>query len=696
MQYPNRPCVQTTVKKDFQVQLHNRFALLQDMGSESSQLKHDSAYTQPSMVTLSTSSNILAGVPDTSCRQNDSLKIFHDNDTKGESQYPQSQDDQPVPLETNSAKIPVEVLMNKTNCVDYVNCSEQNGTHFGFIPLTPLQVYTGAQTFNTVIQDLVALHGTVKASNLPNFMSCRIPLESQLNITNWRKYLINYWDQQLSDLLAFGFPLDFDRSCPLQATEINHASAVTYSQHIDKYLQDEIQYGAIYGPFDSKPFPLHVSPFMTREKSGTSKRRAIVDLSWPHGCSVNAGVEKNKYLGTYFELRYPSIDNIVQAVKEVGPSALMFKIDISRAFRHLKIDPRDLDLLGLCQNKYFIDGSLPFGFRHGSTFFQRCSDAIRYIMASQGYTRLYNYIDDLLYIGPPDEIYNAYNYLLDLLQQLGLEISQEKLVPPTTSLICLGIQVDVVTKTISIPQAKLHQIHDDCKGWVGRKTCTKRQLQSLLGSLLYITKCVRYSRYFLNRMLEVLRQHTNKTIIKLTNEFFKDLQWFLTLLNQYNGVTFYDNRKPSASVHLDASLTGLGGVYDKMVYALDIPKGYMDYSIVHLEILNIMVALKVWGSSWKDKYIEVFCDNLAVVQVLKTGRAKDIRLATFVRNIWLITSIFNIHLAITHIPGKSNSIGDLLSRWTDTPDNQTKLCSMKPIHHWIPTHLDLTLLNYQI
>ena len=202
---------------------------------------------------------------------------------------------------------------------------------------------------------------------------------------------------------------------------------------------------------------------MTREKSSTTKRRTIVDLSWPHNFSVNAGVSKNKYLGNYFELRYPSIDNIVQAVKEVGPSALMFKIDISRAFRHLKIDPGDLDLLGLCHNKYFFDGSLPFGFRHGSTFFQRCSDAIRYIMASQGHTRLYNYIDDLIYIAPPDEIHEAYNYLLNLLQQLGLDISQEKLVPPTTTLICLGIQVDVVQKTISIPQEKLQQIHNECK-----------------------------------------------------------------------------------------------------------------------------------------------------------------------------------------------------------------------------------------
>ena len=80
----------------------------------------------------------------------------------------------------------------------------------------------------------------------------------------------------------------------------------------------------------------------------------------------------------------------------------------------------------------------------------------------------------------------------------------------------------------------------------------------------------------------------------------------------------------------------------------------------------------------QDKYIEVFCDNLAVVQFLQTGKARDSRLATFVRNIWLITYIFNIHLAVTHIPGKNNSLADLPSKWKITPDNETKLLSIKP------------------
>ena len=102
-------------------------------------------------------------------------------------------------------------------------------------------------------------------------------------------------------------------------------------------------------------------------------------------------------------------------------------IDISWAFRHLRVDPADIDLLGF-QVDHYIDVSTPFGFHHGSLFFQRCSHAIRHIMMSYGYMGLFNYIDDLMYTGVPSEIQNSYQFLLDLLQELGLDISPTKLV----------------------------------------------------------------------------------------------------------------------------------------------------------------------------------------------------------------------------------------------------------------------------
>ena len=60
-----------------------------------------------------------------------------------------------------------------------------------------------------------------------------------------------------------------------------------------------------------------------------------------------------------------------------------------------------------------------------------------------------------------------------------------------------------------------------------------------------------------------------------------------------------------------------------MVYVLSIPLDFKNHSIVHLEILSLVVTLKIWDSYWKDKTIEVKCDNMAVVEVVRSGRACD-------------------------------------------------------------------------
>ena len=99
-----------------------------------------------------------------------------------------------------------------------------------------------------------------------------------------------------------------------------------------------------------------------------------------------------------------------------------------------------------------------------------------------------------------------------------------------------------------------------------------------------------------------------------------------------------------------------------MVYALPLGDHFLDLHITQLEMLNIIVALKVWAHLLQNKKVEIKCDNLAVVEVLNSGMTKDKFLALCARNVWLLTAIFNIHLVISHIPGKNNHIADLLSR----------------------------------
>ena len=127
------------------------------------------------------------------------------------------------------------------------------------------------------------------------------------------------------------------------------------------------------GPFKTPPISsLHCSPMLTRPKAGSTNRRVIMDLSWPHGKSVNGMVGNNVYLGTNFKLKFPSVDNITARVQKLDGNCLLYKIDLQRAFRHLKLDPRDINKTGLhFLGEYYVDTAVPFGYRHGSVFMQR-------------------------------------------------------------------------------------------------------------------------------------------------------------------------------------------------------------------------------------------------------------------------------------------------------------------------------------
>ena len=136
----------------------------------------------------------------------------------------------------------------------------------------------------------------------------------------------------------------------------------------------------------------------------------------------------------------PSIDDLTKELIKIGKGAHIFKVDVSRAFRHLNVDPRDYDLLGLNWDGTYIDTRIPFGSRHGSQFMQRTSDAVRHVMR-QCDINVINYIDDILGFGTPDVAQRSYDALLDVMKQFGITISKKKLVAPTTQAICLGVLI---------------------------------------------------------------------------------------------------------------------------------------------------------------------------------------------------------------------------------------------------------------
>ena len=111
-------------------------------------------------------------------------------------------------------------------------------------------------------------------------------------------------------------------------------------------------------------------------------------------------------------------------------------------------------------------------------------------------------------------------------------------------------------------------------------------------------------------------------------------------------------------------------------------------------MFKVVVAFQVWGWCWQNTKIRIQCSNKARVEVHTSVKARDSFLSTCDRNVWVLNSIYNIHLVIIHIQGKTNCIAYLLSRLTITDNPENELTKLLLGYRQVESHVDLTLLNH--
>ena len=98
-----------------------------------------------------------------------------------------------------------------------------------------------------------------------------------------------------------------------------------------------------------------------------------------------------------------------------------------------------------------------------------------------------------------------------------------------------------------VPPDKLAEIKSEIKTWARRTTINKKDLQSLLGKLFWVSKVVKYTRAFMGRLLQLLRNMTNckdYIKVKLSEEARKDLKWWSRYLDHFNGVQLIIHEDP--------------------------------------------------------------------------------------------------------------------------------------------------------
>ena len=506
-----------------------------------------------------------------------------------------------------------------------------------------------------------------------------IPLPpSALEITTplvhhqWEKALALHPDRQFVQYIlsgiAKGFHIGVNRLLTCKRAKGNMHSASLHPTPVEDYLRTELQAGRIRGPVPDNPL-IQISRFGVIPKSGQpGKWRLILDLSSPHGNSVNDAIQKD-----LCSLTYATVDQAVRRILHLGQGTLLAKIDIQHAFRNIPIHPADRKFLGMSWNGcVYVDTVLPFGLRSAPKIFNAIADALEWVLSKEGVTDLLHYLDDFLFLGSPasQECSNNLQTTKSSCSTLGLPLKHEKVEGPTTMLVFLGILLDTVAMEMRLPDGKVAELHQLIAKWSSKRAGKKRELLSLIGKLSHAAKIVVPGRIFLRRMIDTANKAKQLDHwIHLTTDFKSDLAWWRTFLQCWNGKSMMrvltPLQPPAFTITTDASGSwGCGAYWLETHKWLQRPwLGLWEHVPIHTkELLPILLAAATWGARWRDSHILFKCDNMAVVNILASSTSRDPLVMHLLRTLHFILAFYNVHLIAKHIAGSNNSIADAISR----------------------------------
>ena len=519
---------------------------------------------------------------------------------------------------------------------------------------------------------------------------------SPLNLAAWNKHLSYHPDRDFADYILNGiqngFRLGVDSEATYTSVSRNMQSATMHQDVIDEYLKQETELGNILGPFPKATAPaVHINRFgVIPKKHQVGKWRLITDLSFPEGSSINDGIDAN-----VCSLTYITVQEVAHRAISMGKGSLLAKIDIKSAYRLVPVSPLDRIWLGMCwKDQIYVDAKLPFGLWSAPKIFTAIADALEWCMAKEGVQAVYHYLDDFIVLGPPRSEVCTENLqiLHKVCNDLGVPLAPEKQEGPSTIITFLGITIDTNSQELRLPEEKLKRLLDTLTQWERRKSCTRKELESLIGSLQHACTVIQPGRTFMRNAIPLLKvakcQHHH---IRLSTELRSDLAWWRLFARHWNGTALVipPNAKRFKFTSDASGSWGCGAWYNDSWFCLPWVESCTSLHITVKEMTPIIIAAIIWGHDWKGAQVTAFCDNTAVVAALNNRSSKEKHVMHMLRVLFFIEAHHQFKIAATHIAGSSNTLADHLSR------NQLGLFfSMHKTAHSEPSYINPSLLQW--
>ena len=189
----------------------------------------------------------------------------------------------------------------------------------------------------------------------------------------------------------------------------------------------------------------------------------------------------------------------------------------------------------------------------------------------------------------------------------------------------LGFELDSRALEMWLSRVKLLELQQMSSAWVGRHSCWKKELESLVGKLSDASRVVQpgednslSTTYYIFKLLK--GTHKGFHHIRLNIAAQLDIYWLSTFVQLWNGVSLLRELGKEEIDHYITTDTsgqvGCGGLWHNRWFQIRWTAEYritenlpLQDSIMLLELLPLMIAVAVWGPESRNSVVVFQCDN---------------------------------------------------------------------------------------
>lgn len=507
---------------------------------------------------------------------------------------------------------------------------------------------------------------------------------SPLNASVWEALLRGCpgdLSQNLQGMILYGAKIAYDPQGSLRRelrrSETNLLMDDGGRDHVDKEVRRRIKSGELRLAGDTEH--LVTSPVGAVPKpsvAGERKYRTIHHLSYPRSStrreSVNDGID-----GHLVSLRYYDLDEMLRELgaatrSDPGNTAgrALWKVDLKDAYRHVVVEQGDARLLGYFWPGvgYVYETQLSFGGRSAPFIFNLVAEGFEWILRSFGLD-CHHYLDDSFgWVDQGRKAQEVADFVRKTASALGLTVAAHKTVTgPEVEV--LGIVIDCDKGTAFISDDKRVRLVRQIEQ-LG-ESATLLEIQSLAGSLVFVTKVCVIGKAFLRRLFDQVRicQDRPTRRWRVTLDTKRELKWWKETFSGPLPIRHLaDDPAFMSQLHVwsDASGTlGIGGHLEaeKDEFSERIPQKHESKTILFKEALAVLRCVELWARKMLRRQVVFHVDNQALVAALNKGSCDHRPTQALIRKVYTWAAWNSFAIRAVWLSSEENARADRLSRF---------------------------------